>query len=689
MGLTQIKDVDLDNEKKSMDKLFEYSDLFTSVVFNSGAGSGKTYALIECLKHIIGIHHEDLKNHNQKIVCITYTNVAAEHIKQQLGASDVVEISTIHERIWSIICNQKSALLSLHIDKLKREVELINNQLLSKPEYKKYRELDASSQECFFHLMYENKKKYNMSYNLNAAGFKAAMPEEIRLQYEGLISNVSNFKGLVDKLFKRKRYLDCLCKIERGEKDYKVVYYDAMYNRDRLDKMRISHDTLLEYGYELIEKYPRMKQLIIDKYPYILIDEYQDTADIVVKIMNLVEQYAKQIKHDMFIAYFGDSVQNIYDTGVGKHLTQLHPELASVFKVYNRRSYSEVIDVANRVRNDEIVQKSIYSDCSGGNVKLYYGDGENVSKFIDKCAEKWNVQIENPLHCMFATNQMVAEYSGFSNVYEVFKRAETYQGIGYKQLNSELLSHDIIHLGRAQALLYRLIKLYTEVRDEKQPLRDIFPSDKYRNMSFHDLKLLITSLQSMDGNTLDELLIAIFNEYSISNNQMYKFVIERIFDVDEEVSYNRVLRVFLTSLYKSWDETLGTKEIIQDLLDIKIEELLNWFHYVHRDEKKKICYHTIHSTKGLEYENVVIVLGKDFGQDKGLFEKYFKDYGKPAEQISSKYEKSRNILYVAVTRAIKNLRVLYIDDLEEIRDGLEKVFEKAYAFSDEITIDTF
>ena len=88
--------------------------------------------------------------------------------------------------------------------------------------------------------------------------------------------------------------------------------------------------------------------------------------------------------------------------------------------------------------------------------------------------------------------------------------------------------------------------------------------------------------------------------------------------------------------------------------------------------RRPVCYH-----------------GKDFGQDKGLFEKYFKDYGKPAEQISSKYEKSRNILYVAVTRAIKNLRVLYIDDLEEIRDGLEKVFEKAYAFSDEITIDTF
>lgn len=689
MGLSKIKEVDLENEKKSLDKLFKCSDSFTSVVFNSGAGSGKTYALIECLKYIISIHHDNLKNHSQKIGCITYTNVAAEHIKQQLGDSDVVEVSTIHERIWSIIGTHKSALLSLHMEKLKREVELINSQLATNSEYEKYRALDISIQESFFQLMYENKKEYNSAYNLNAAGFKAAMPEEICLYYAELISNVSKFKGLVDKLFKRKRYLDCLCKIESGEKDYKEVKYDAMYNRDRLDKMRISHDTLLEYGYELVERYPKMRQLIIDKYPYILIDEYQDTADIVVKIMNLIDQHATKIKHDVFIAYFGDSVQNIYDTGVGKHLTKLHPALCSVFKEYNRRSYTEVIDVANRVRNDEIVQKSIYSDCSGGNVKFYYGIGENVDKFIEKCAEKWNVQIDNPLHCMFATNQMVAEYSGFPKVYEVFKKAEIYQGSGNKQLNSELLSHDVIHLGRVQAILYRLIKLYTEVRDKKQPLRDIFSSDKYRNMSFLDLKLLIASLQTIDGDTLDELLDEIFKKYSASNNQMYKIVMEKIFDVDEDLSYDKVLRVFLTSLHKSWDESLRTNEVIKDLLDIKIEELLNWFHYVHRDETKEICYHTFHSTKGLEYENVAIILGKDFGRDKGLFEMYFRNYGKIEEQNSSKYEKGRNILYVAVTRAIKNLRVLYIDDFEEIRDGIEKVFEKAYAFSDKVSIDIF
>lgn len=148
-----------------------------------------------------------------------------------LAISNVLEISTI-ERIWSIICIQKSALLGLHIEKLNSEVELHNNQLSSNLEYEKYRALDVSAQERYFQLMQENKKKYNMAYNLKVAEFKTAMPEEIRLQYAELISNVFKFEGVVDKLFKRKRYLDCLCKIESGEKDYKVVNYDAMYNRD-------------------------------------------------------------------------------------------------------------------------------------------------------------------------------------------------------------------------------------------------------------------------------------------------------------------------------------------------------------------------------------------------------------------------------------------------------------------------
>ena len=502
MGLSKISNEDLDKEKEILNQLFRYSDKFESAVFNSGAGSGKTFALVECLKYIVEKNRDRLKDHNQKIACITYTNVAANNIKEQIGASDIVDITTIHDRIWHIISGQQSALLSLHIEKLDNEVEELDEQLLNNSDYEKYRELNKDLQEHFFQLMLKNKNIYNKAYHLKAKEFKDAMPVEIREDYATLISNVSKFKRLVDKLFKKKRDLDCLEKIIKGEKGYKEVSYDPMYNRDRLDKMRISHDTLLEYGFTLIQKYPKMRQIVIDSYPYILIDEYQDTANIVVKIMNSIEQYAKEIKHDIFIAYFGDSLQNIYDTGVGTKLKQLHPNLATVTKLYNRRSYTEVIDVANKVRNDEIHQKSIYSDSQGGSVKLYSGNQAVVSKFIDLCVKQWDIDMKNPLHCLFATNQMVADYSGFSNVYMAFKNAGVYQGIGYKQLNTELLSHDIIRLGKVQSLLYRLIKVYTEVKEKKQALRDILPTVEFRNMSFVDLKNLIIMLQSLKGNTL-------------------------------------------------------------------------------------------------------------------------------------------------------------------------------------------
>lgn len=206
-------------------------------------------------------------------------------------------------------------------------------------------------------------------------------------------------------------------------------------------------------------------------------------------------------------------------------------------------------------------------------------------------------------------------------------------------------------------------------------------------MSFSDLKKLIVLLQSLSGNTLDELLADIFEKYKDSNDKTYKLIVERIFDIDE-VSYEGVLKYILISLYNSFDEEAETKQIVGEILHLKIEEVLRWFHYVNRDGGREIYYHTFHSTKGLEYENVILILGKDFGQDKGLFEFFFKEYGEDIAQDLLKYEKyerGRNILYVAITRAIKNLRILYIDDMEEIKDNIEKIFGKAEAFPIQMT----
>ncbi len=150
----------------------------------------------------------------------------------------------------------------------------------------------------------------------------------------------------------------------------------------------------------------------------------------------------------------------------------------------------------------------------------------------------------------------------------------------------------------------------------------------------------------------------------------------------QETFYNEVVRCFAKSLYNNWDESENAEALIDNLLNVEMKELLNWFAYVNRSEKKEICYHTFHSTKGLEYENVVIILGKDFGVNRGLFETFFKEYGKKGEMLSTKYIKGRNILYVAVTRAIKNLSILYIDEIDQIKGNMEVGL---YDFADELS----
>ena len=108
-----------------------------------------------------------------------------------------------------------------------------------------------------------------------------------------------------------------------------------------------------------------------------------------------------------------------------------------------------------------------------------------------------------------------------------------------------------------------------------------------------------------------------------------------------------------------------------------MKEYLSWYKYISNLSDNKIIYHTCHGTKGLEFEDVVIILGKSFGIEKRYFDFFFENYNKIDELDDfkkNKYEKIRNLLYVSVTRAIKNLRILYIDDISNFSDNLSNIF---------------
>lgn len=76
-----------------------------SFLLEAGAGAGKTYSLIETLKHLIKERGNELVNKHQQIACITYTNVAADKITSRTDSHPAIHSSTIHHFCWSLIKN--------------------------------------------------------------------------------------------------------------------------------------------------------------------------------------------------------------------------------------------------------------------------------------------------------------------------------------------------------------------------------------------------------------------------------------------------------------------------------------------------------------------------------------------------------------------------------------------------------
>jgi len=91
----------------ALEKLFSAIDDKKCFRFEAGAGAGKTYSLIKALKYIIERKSIELARNNQRVACITYTNVAVDEIKSRIDNNPLVFAGTIHEFCWNLIQSQQ------------------------------------------------------------------------------------------------------------------------------------------------------------------------------------------------------------------------------------------------------------------------------------------------------------------------------------------------------------------------------------------------------------------------------------------------------------------------------------------------------------------------------------------------------------------------------------------------------
>lgn len=783
MSLSKISPASKKDEESVQELINSCIDKDESIAFSAGAGAGKTYALTESLKHIIHQHGARLTRHNQKVICITYTNVATNEIKDRLGNSEIVRVSTIHERLWSLISSYQKELVRIHAEKVQEELTKIKHDLLENEEpkvskqFKAYRDLSEQERGDLKGIMITRKSEFYRFYDKPAKEFKSSLGVYLG-NYTELLSNVVNFKKTVGVIYRIENYEECIKKISTGHRRYGEVKYDDRYNSDVLHKMIISHDTLLEYALKMFKTYDLLKRVILDTYPYILVDEYQDTNKSVVEIIKLVEDHAKTINRKIFIGYFGDSAQNIYEDGIGGNLNSVHPGLKTINKQFNRRSHTEVIDVINRIRKDDIKQKSIYDDCAGGSVEFYTGAEEVKNSFIEEYRKEFGVNSGNKLHCLVLLNKSVAEFNGFPDIYYGFSDTPYYKKY-YDRLNNELLSNDLSKLGDIPSLFYRILKLINDLNSPHATIAHVVDKDIYSRMTFSEMRELVILLKSINAVSLGEYVKDIFDKYQNSGNNHYKQLIHKLFELErhayhdftnyildelflnigngrfndfktiltDEFSlsdflketdfylFKQKLEQFLNGEFFSYsdlneanafkqrldnflaeqkgfgvvlndidslkkridrlfedeilsvidkDEVETAKSNLDTLLSIKLEQWTHWFEFVNDDRKSDVVYHTYHGTKGAEFDNVIIIMGNDFGRlNKDKFSSFFKNLNNPPisdEAEMLKFNNTRNLLYVSCSRAIKNLRILYLDDISDFKEGVEAIFGKTMPY---------
>lgn len=680
----KISDTNRIKEQQIIDQICQCIDDGFSWIFNAGAGSGKTYALVQSLKMLLDKKGPQFYIHGQKVLCITYTNAAADEIKERLGNTPLVLVSTIHERMWEIIGPYKDQLIKLHRTKLREAIIEKKEQLQEQSWAQAYRNLsEQQKNELLEKINSEHVRDvFFQVCNSKAQTVRAAFPE-IAEEFPGLMKNIGNFTKIIRCLCSINSLAKALDKTKR--KTCPKVKYDPRLNTDRLSKMLISHDTLLEYSYLLISRNERLKQIICDKYPAVFVDEFQDTNPMVVKTISSIHHHALKIGHSFLVGYYGDIRQNIYDRGVGAKIFQLHKGLTPIQKEFNRRSSPKIIGVANLIRNDGLIQQSIYEKFPTSEVLCEVCPATARDEIVEKLCDRWKISIDNPLHCFELTNELVAKKSGFEDIYDFFKNCRYYKrGRNYELLRDHLLAQDETKLGDVQKLLFRLLDFKKKVQNDKTSINNLLQisrvhPDTKSKFNIINIRALVDKLHSLSGETLASYLEKLFEFYQLGDDlydECIRYTIAE--EIDSLVSLKQYM---LECLFVNADDAVLTDLELQDsstsidnFLNIKMDIFECWYDFINRTDKKSdIIYHTFHSTKGLEFDNVLILLTKKFGRDKEYFSSLLKTF---PEKIDAKYDSTeigaaRNLFYVAVTRATKKLCVAYLADEQEQLSDVE------------------
>lgn len=562
----------------------------------AGAGSGKTSSLIDALDLIRTNCGTELRKNGQRVACITYTKRAVRVISTRLGYDDLFVVSTLHSFLWG-------------------EIKPFTKDIRQALRDSRIPELIAKAQE-----------------KDNGGQSKAAC--KAREKVAKLAGELGNLGEVLS-----------------------FRYDDAAYSNYSAGKL--SHDDVIEIAGYLLKEKAVFRKAFGFRYPYIFVDEAQDTFPVIVEAFNAIANREGL----PIVGYFGDPWQQIYEQRAGDFQPPAGGEI--IKKTENFRCSESVIVFLNSFRKDVEQYPAGKNKERQGSVKIALVEAEEPEaprrryseaqldralQRMDHALEAWSWKDRDGVIRLFLARQMIARRLGFARLNSLFTGPyasataqddyESGEHFLLKPILTAVWPLVAAHLKGEQRLVVDLLRTIG-------PAFDVLGKNRDRPLK---------EMVELSGKVVAEL------EDKWTNGKM-----RDVYEYCRDKELIRVSDRLLEHLARDprgeeYDEDAHGSEkgdwLCDEFFAMGTEELETYYEFI----QENTAYSTQHGVKGEQYADVLVVYDDiEAGWHNYSFSKLLtpNTSGDPTE---GQLQRSKKLAYVSFSRAEENLRILLYTD---------------------------
>ena len=608
-----------------------------SFITFAGAGSGKTYSLEQALHQLRDMYAIEFAKQQKQIAVITFTNNAADEIKERVEQSEMFSISTIHSFCWQMITGFNEDIRKWYISQIPGELSDL-----------------------------EDKEKKG----------RAGAASDAR-------------KRRITRLKEKLEWLS----------EPRTFIYDP--NGVNSAPNSLSHADVLKIFSDFVATKPMMAEILVSKFPFIFVDESQDTDKDVIHA--LFELKAKK-DDEVTLGLFGDTMQRIFGGGEAELGKSLPDQWKTLNKEVNHRSAQRIVGLGNAIRMEDDQRLQFATDTAENGIVRYYllpqglhNKDEIEARIRSQMAEvtgdqDWINTESMETAILLLEHRMASRRLGFDALIEALSASKSIRDRVFEGDDTELnFFSKVVWPLSAAISSENKFQVMAILRNQKSPLlrEGVFREYAHDPLQLaREAELALRELTSSDAATFGDVLNLIAQHQLLSvPTKLTSFITED--ETADEVTESDVNSELVEDIDE--EEALKADAITAwtAALQTPFSQVQHYQNYI--DDNS--IYRTHQGVKGNEFERVMVIMDDDeaggfmFSYDQyfGAKEPSANTLKKIAAGEETGLDRTRRLFYVTSTRAKQSLvHVIYTSDCEKV---MQNLIARGFAEQDEITVE--